>query len=60
LAQLVDQRVGQHQIQAGIRKVEGTTFMEFSTGKPPVSDGYTVAAQVSRQLTTGKLSSIGG
>ncbi|RRT35078.1 hypothetical protein B296_00021294 [Ensete ventricosum] len=50
-AQLVDQRVGQHQVQVRIRKVEGTTFTEISMVKPPVSDGCTAAAQAFGRLT---------
>ncbi|RWV85502.1 hypothetical protein BHE74_00050822 [Ensete ventricosum] len=52
IAQLVDQRVGQHQVQAGIRKVEGTTFAKISISKPPVNDGCTVATQAFERLTT--------
>ncbi|RWV89285.1 hypothetical protein GW17_00048568 [Ensete ventricosum] len=32
---------GQRKSQAGIRRVEVTTFADISVGKPPVSDGWT-------------------
>ncbi|RWV85871.1 hypothetical protein GW17_00052301 [Ensete ventricosum] len=34
LSSSVDQRAGQHKSQAGIRKVEETTFVEISAAKP--------------------------
>ncbi|RWW53475.1 hypothetical protein BHE74_00040032 [Ensete ventricosum] len=37
----------------GIRKVEGTTFAKISTGKPPVSDGWTTRTTESKQRPTG-------
>ncbi|RWW03975.1 hypothetical protein GW17_00032829 [Ensete ventricosum] len=51
--QLVDQRAGQRKSQVRIRKVEGTTLAEISTGKLPVSDGWTTSTTKSgRQLAT--------
>ncbi|RZS28977.1 hypothetical protein BHM03_00062641 [Ensete ventricosum] len=41
----------QYQVQAEIRKVEGTTFAEIPTGKPLVSDGCTATAQDFGRLT---------
>ncbi|RWW19822.1 hypothetical protein GW17_00016085 [Ensete ventricosum] len=41
----------QHQVKAGILKVEGTTFEKISVGKPPVSDGCTAIAQAFGWLT---------
>ncbi|RWW36478.1 hypothetical protein BHE74_00058496 [Ensete ventricosum] len=43
---------GLAEVQARIRKVEGTTFAEISIGKPSVSGGCTAATQVFGQLTT--------
>ncbi|RWW52405.1 hypothetical protein BHE74_00041183 [Ensete ventricosum] len=45
------QRISQYKVQVGIRKVEGTTFLEILTVEPLVSDGCTAYAQVFGRLT---------
>ncbi|RWW19514.1 hypothetical protein GW17_00016427 [Ensete ventricosum] len=48
---------GQRKSQAGIRKVEGTTFVKISTGKPPVSGGWATVPQNpgdGQQVSAGK------
>ncbi|RWW17151.1 hypothetical protein GW17_00018942 [Ensete ventricosum] len=56
----VDQRAGQRKSQAGIRKVEGNTFTEISTGKPSVSGAVGPLVPQNpgdgQQLSAGKLS----
>ncbi|RRT32171.1 hypothetical protein B296_00059206 [Ensete ventricosum] len=60
LAQLVDQKVGQHQVQAEIQKVEGTTFAKISTGKPLVSGWCTAIVQAFERLMAANPPRLGG